>query len=403
MKKIVLAYSGGLDTTVILHWLKSEGFEVIALCLDLGQAEPDFDALREKALKTGAIEAMVLDVKKEFVENYVWPCLFMNACYEGNYLLGTAMARPLVAQKQIEIAEKFGANYIAHGATGKGNDQARFEIGCLSLKPDINVISPWKIPEFYNKYPGRSELLAYAKQHSLPVKATVQSPWSSDDNLFHISFEAGILEDPWVKPPPEMFEKSLSPQDAPDKVVEIKITFEAGIPVALNDKKIGAVQLMQELNEIAGRCGVGRVDLVESRFVGMKSRGVYETPAGTVLQHAHRQIESITLTGDVISLKDSLLSRFSELVYNGFWFSPQMELLLGLARSSQEQVYGEVKLELYKGNIICTGRRSENSLYNFDLASMEKDQGHYSPLDAKGFIKLNALPFIVHQQRKKNK
>ncbi len=400
-EKVVLAYSGGLDTSVIVRWLVEEGYEVIALCLDLGQKVEDLDEIKEKGLQAGATKVVVKDVAEEFTRDYILPSIQMNAVYEGTYLLGTSIARPLIVKHQIECAKENGATAVAHGATGKGNDQVRFEIGYYSLNPDINVIAPWKIKKFYQAYPGRKELIEYAQKHDIPVKATKSQPWSSDENLMHISFEAGMLEDPWVKPLPEMFELSKSPEDAPDEVTEIIIEFEDGVPVSLNNEKLTPAVLLKKLNEVAGENGVGRIDIVESRYVGMKSRGVYETPGGTVLLQAHRAIESITLTRDVIDLKDSLMPRFASEVYNGYWFSPQMDLLLNLVRESQDSVTGTVRVELYKGNVMITGRKSPVSLYDADIASMEKDEGNYNVEDANGFIRLNSLPLKVLKRARK--
>lgn len=402
-EKVVLAYSGGLDTSVLVRWLVEEGYEVIALCLDLGQEVESLDEIRDKAKKAGASEVIIDNVREEFVSDYVLPSIQMNAKYEGVYLLGTSLARPLIAKKQIECARKYGAIAVAHGATGKGNDQVRFEMGYYCLEPDIKVIAPWKIKKFYEQYPGRAELIAYAEKHGIPVKATKDQPWSSDENLMHISFEAGMLEDPWTKPLPEMFELSVSPQDAPDEVSEIQIDFENGIPVRLNDEQLSPATMLARLNHLAGKNGIGRVDMVESRFVGMKSRGVYETPGGTILLDAHRAVESITLTRDVIELKDSLMPRFAQLAYNGFWFTPQMDLILPLIRQSQSGVTGTVRIELYKGNVTITGRKSPYSLYDADIASMEKDQGRYNVEDANGFIRLHALPMQIYQTVKQSR
>lgn len=401
-EKVVLAYSGGLDTSVIVRWLVEEGYEVIALCLDLGQKVEDLDEIKKKGLLAGASKVIIKEVAEEFAREYILPSIQMNAVYEGTYLLGTSIARPLIAKHQIECAKENGATVVAHGATGKGNDQVRFEIGYYSLNPDIKVIAPWKIKKFYQAYPGRKELIEYAKKHDIPVKATKSQPWSSDENLMHISFEAGMLEDPWVKPLPEMFELSKSPQDAPNEVTEILIEFEDGVPVSLNNEKFTPAELIKKLNKVAGENGVGRIDIVESRYVGMKSRGVYETPGGTVLLQAHRAIESITLTRDVINLKDSLMPRFACDVYNGYWFSPQMNLMLNLIRESQQGVTGTVRLELYKGNVMITGRKSPVSLYDADIASMEKDQGNYNVEDANGFIRLNSLPLKIYKRARKN-
>ena len=397
-EKLVLAYSGGLDTSVLVHWLTSEGYDVIALCLDLGQQVEDLEAIRDKGHKAGAVEVLLENVQEEFVRDFVVPAIQWNAIYEGTYLLGTSLARPLIAKKQIEVAQQYGASAVGHGATGKGNDQVRFELSYYSLQPDIRVVAPWKIPEFFKRYPGRTELLAYAKENGIPVKATAQQPWSSDENLMHISFESGMLEDPWHAPLSEMFELSKSPQDAPDQSREILIDFEQGIPVSVDGERLSPADLLARLNQIGGENGIGRVDMVESRFVGMKSRGVYETPGGTILHVAHRAVESLTLDRNVINLKDSLMPRFAQLAYNGFWFCPEMELLLSLGKQSQGRVSGTVRLELYKGNCMGTGRKSLLSLYDEDIATMEKDQGAYNPQDADGFIRLHALPLQIQRR-----
>ena len=397
-EKVVLAYSGGLDTSVIVHWLTSQGYDVIGLCLDLGQKVENLDEIRQKGLKAGAVEVLIEDVRKEFVEEYVLRAIEWNAVYEGTYLLGTSLARPLIAKKQIEAAERFGASTVSHGATGKGNDQVRFELGYYALKPDIKIIAPWKVPEFYQRYPGRAQLIEYAQQNGIPVKATTEQPWSTDENLMHISFESGMLEDPWQEPREEMFELSQSPKNAPDQEQTLTIDFEEGTPRTLDGQDYEPVDLLTQLNEIGGRNGIGRIDLVESRFVGMKSRGVYETPGGTILNIAHRAMESLTLDRGVINLKDSLMPRFSQLVYNGFWFSPEMEILLEMGRSTQKRVSGTVRLKLYRGNCMVTGRKSENSLYDEDIATMEADEGNYDPRDSNGFIRLNALPLRIHRR-----
>ena len=397
-EKVVLAYSGGLDTSVIVHWLASQGYDVIALCLDLGQKVESLDEIRQKGLKAGAVDVLIEDVRKEFVEDYVFRAIEWNAVYEGTYLLGTSLARPLISKKQIEAAERFGASTVSHGATGKGNDQVRFELGYYALNPDIKIIAPWKVPEFYQRYPGRAQLIEYAQQNGIPVKATAEQPWSTDENLMHISFESGMLEDPWQEPKEEMFELSQSPKNAPDLEQILTIDFEEGLPVRLDAQEFAPVDLLTELNEIGGRHGIGRVDLVESRFVGMKSRGVYETPGGTILNIAHRAMESLTLDRGVIHLKDSLMPRFSQLVYNGFWFSPEMEILLEMGRSTQKRVSGTVRLKLYRGNCMVTGRKSDNSLYDEDIATMEADEGNYDPRDSNGFIRLNALPLRIHRR-----
>ena len=394
-EKLVLAYSGGLDTSVLVHWLDQQGYEVIALCLDLGQKVEDIDAILEKGKKAGAAKVLVENVEEEFVKDYVLPSIHWNALYEGTYLLGTSLARPLISRKQIEVAEREGAVAVAHGATGKGNDQVRFELSYYALKPDIRVVAPWKIPEFYKKYPGRTELLAYAEKYGIPVKASKDQPWSSDENLMHISFESGMLEDPWQEPLQEMFELSLSPQAAPDEAQSVQIEFEKGNPVAVDGRNYSPAKLLTHLNELGGKHGIGRIDMVESRFVGMKNRGVYETPGGTILHIAHRAMESITLNRGVINLKDSLMPRFAQLAYDGFWFSPEMEILLNMVHNTQEPVNGTVRMELYKGNCMVTGRKSPNSLYDEDMATMEADHGAYDPKDAIGFIKLHALPLRI--------
>ena len=403
-EKLVLAYSGGLDTSVIVHWLDQQGYEVIALCLNLGQKVENFETILEKGKKAGASKVLIENVEDEFVNDYVMPSIHWNALYEGTYLLGTALARPLISKKQIEVASMEGAIAVAHGATGKGNDQVRFELSYYSLNPEIRVVAPWKIPEFFKKYPGRRELLAYAEKYKIPVKASKNQPWSSDENLMHISFESGMLEDPWQAPSEGMFELSKSPENAVDEKQEINIEFNKGNPIAVNGKEFTAAKLLDYLNNLGGRHGIGRVDMVESRFVGMKNRGVYETPGGTILHIAHRAMESITLSRGVINLKDSLMPRFAQLTYDGFWFSPEMDVLLSMVKKTQEQVNGEVRIELYKGNCIVSGRKSPNSLYDGDMATMEDDFGIYDPQDAIGFIKLNALPLRIQASLKsKNK
>ena len=394
-EKLVLAYSGGLDTSVLVHWLDQQGYEVIALCLDLGQKVEDIDAILKKGKNSGAAKVLVENVEEEFVKDYVLPSIHWNALYEGTYLLGTALARPLISKKQIEVAKREGAIAVGHGATGKGNDQVRFELSYYALKPDIRVVAPWKIPEFYQKYPGRTELLAYAEKYGIPVKATKDQPWSSDENMMHISFESGMLEDPWQEPRQEMFELSQSPQAAPDEAQTVLIEFEKGNPVAVDGQEYSPAKLLTHLNDVGGKHGIGRIDMVESRFVGMKNRGVYETPGGTILHIAHRAMESITLNRGVINLKDSLMPRFAQLTYDGFWFSPEMEILLNMVQQTQEPVNGTVRLELYKGNCMVTGRKSPNSLYDEDMATMEADNGAYDPKDAIGFIKLHALPLRI--------
>lgn len=386
MKKIVLAYSGGLDTSVAIKWLIEQyGAEVIAFCADIGQ-DDDLDLVAEKAKKTGASKVYIEDLKEEFVRDYVFPMLRANAFYESGYLLGTSIARPLIAKKQIEIAIKEGAEAVAHGATGKGNDQVRFELTYYALKPNIKVIAPWREWSF----DSRSSLIEYAEKKGIPVSATKEKPYSIDQNLFHISFEGGILEDPWREPPEDMYRMVIPPEKAPDRAVYIEIDYEQGNPVALNGERLSPDSLLRRLNKIAGENGVGRIDLVENRYVGIKSRGVYETPGGTVLQIAHRAIESITLDREVMHLRDSLVPKYSELIYYGYWFSPEREALQRFIDETQRNVTGTVRLKLYKGNCIVVGRKSPYSLYSEELATFEKDQ-IYNQKDAEGFIKINAL------------
>ncbi len=384
--KIVLAYSGGLDTSVAIKWLKEKyNAQVIAFCADIGQEE-NFNEIAEKALKTGASNVYIEDLKEEFVKDYIFPMLRANAVYETGYLMGTSIARPLIAKKQIEIAIKEKAEAVAHGATGKGNDQVRFELTYYALKPDIKVIAPWREWEF----DSRNCLIEYAKEHNIPVQATKEKPYSIDKNLFHISYEGGILEDPWREPPEDMYSMVIPPEKATDKPVYIEIDYEEGNPVALNGEKLSGAELFQKLNKIAGENGIGRVDIVENRYVGIKSRGVYETPAGTVLHIAHKAIESITMDRELMHLRDSLVPRYAELIYYGYWFSPERMALQKLIDETQKNVTGTVRLKLYKGNCIVAGRKSHCSLYSQELATFEKDQ-IYNQKDAEGFIKINAL------------
>jgi argininosuccinate synthase len=385
-KKIVLAYSGGLDTSVMLRWLRDKyQCEVICYCADVGQGE-ELDGLEAKAIKTGASKLYVEDLREEFVRDYVWTALKANAVYEGVYLLGTSLARPVIAKRQIEIAQREGADAVAHGATGKGNDQVRFELTFYALQPDIKVIAPWREWEFK----GRSDLIAYAKEHDIPVTATHEKPYSTDRNLMHISFEGGVLEDPWREPPADMFQLTRSPEEAKSEAEYVEISFEKGEPVAVNGQKLKPVALLETLNQLAGAHGIGRVDLVENRFVGMKSRGVYETPGVTILQAAHRALESITLDREVVHLRDSLGVRFAECIYYGFWFAPEFELLRKMVDETQTNVIGDVRLKLYRGNTTVVGRRSAKSLYDENIATFEADTV-YNQRDAEGFIKLNAL------------
>ncbi len=405
-QKVVLAYSGGLDTSVILHWLIKKGFDVVAFIADLGQQE-DLKAAKEKALKIGASKVYIEDAREEFVTDFIFPSIKANAVYEGRYLMGTSLARPLIAKKQIEIAKKEKADYASHGATGKGNDQVRFELTYYSLNPGIKVIAPWKDAEFLAQFKGRSDMIEYAEKNNIPIKATKSKPYSTDANLMHISYEAGILEDPTKALADENFQMTKSPKEAPDKETLIEIGFKQGIPVKVKNKNDGTVkakplELFQYLNKIAGENGIGRIDMVENRFVGIKSRGVYETPAGTVLHIAHRDIEGLTLDREVAHLKDMLMPKFAELVYYGFWYSPEMEFLMAAFNKSQEFVNGTVYLSLYKGNCTVTGRYSKDSLYNRNLSSMDA-VGGYDQKDAKGFIKLNALRLIASSLRSRNK
>lgn len=393
IKKVVLAYSGGLDTSAMLLWIKEKyGAEVVCFCADVGQGE-ELDGLEEKALKTGASKLYVEDLREEFVKEFVWTAVKANALYEGVYLLGTSLARPVIARKQIEIAQKEGADAVAHGATGKGNDQVRFELTYYALQPDIKVVAPWRHWEFK----GRADLIAYCAKHDINITATAEKPYSMDRNLMHISYEGGILEDPWSAPPEDIFLLTKSPEKASDKAEEIVLTFEKGEPVAINGEKYGAVDMLSKLNFLGGEHGIGRVDLVENRFVGMKSRGVYETPGVTILQAAHRALESITMDREVMHLRDSLGVKFAESVYYGFWFAPEFEILRSMVDQTQETVSGDVRLKLYKGNVTITGRKSPYSLYKERVVTFEDDAGAYNQLDAEGFIRLQSLRLRLRQ------
>ena len=393
MSKVVLAYSGGLDTSVILKWLQKEkGLEVVAYIADVGQAE-EVEEAAEKAKRTGAAAVYVEDLKEEFVRDFVFPALAANAVYEGSYLLGTALARPLIAKRHVEIARKEKAEFVSHGATGKGNDQCRFEITYQTLEPSLQIIAPWREWDFK----GRSDLIAYAKAHGIPVPVTAAKPYSMDRNLLHISFEGGILEDPWREPDPEMYVLSVSPEKAPDRPTYLEIEFERGAPTAVNGKRLSPAALLGELNRLGGENGVGRIDIVENRFTGMKDRGVYETPGGTVLHAAHRALESITLDREVMHFKDGLITRYADGVYNGFWFAPEMELLRRTVEATQENVNGCVRLKLYKGNCSIVGRKSPTTLYSPGMVSFEK-AGGYRQSDATGFIRLNALRLRIKAQ-----
>ena len=386
MKKVVLAYSGGLDTSVILTWLKETyDVEVVAYTADVGQGE-EVEAAKEKAMATGAIEAIAEDLTSEFVADYVFPALRANAIYEGHYLLGTSLARPVISKGLVRAAEQTGADAIAHGATGKGNDQVRFEISAYALKPDIKVIAPWR--EWDLK--GRADCIAYAEARGISVPVTKEKPYSMDANLLHISYEGGVLEDPWVGPPKGMFNMTVDPEDAPDMAEMVTIGYESGDPVSVNGEVLAPAPLLAKLNQIAGAHGIGRVDIVENRFVGMKSRGVYETPGGTVLHHAHRAIESLTLDREVMHLRDELIPKYAEMVYNGFWFSPEREALQAFIDATQTRVSGEARLKLYKGGVYLEGRRSDQGLYDQATVTFEEDDV-YDQADAGGFIRLNSL------------
>lgn len=386
VEKIVLAYSGGLDTSVILAWLKERyGCPVVAYAADLGQGD-DLGEVREKALATGAEEAVVEDLKEEFVRDYVWPALRADAVYESGYLLGTSLARPLIALRQVEAARKTGADALSHGATGKGNDQVRFEMAYTALAPDLEVIAPWRIWDFK----GREDLIGFAREKGIPVPVTKEKPYSSDANLLHISFEGGILEDPWTEPPEDMFVMTASPEAAPDKPEYVEIEFRDGDPVAVDGEGLSPAGLLARVNELGGRHGIGRVDIVENRYVGMKSRGVYETPGGTILRIAHQAMESLTMDREVMHIRDGLIPRYAECVYYGYWFGPEMRMLQALMDEAQKDVTGVVRLKLYKGNCMVVGRRSQRSLYDTDYVTFEEDEV-YNQEDAGGFIRLNAL------------
>ncbi len=396
VKKVVLAYSGGLDTSVILKWLQETyGCEVIAFCADLGQGE-DLKAIKAKAKALGVNRVYVEDLRETFVKDYIFPMLRGNAVYEGSYLLGTSIARPLIARRQIEIAKKEGAEAVSHGATGKGNDQVRFEVTYLALDPTIRIIAPWREWSFR----ARRELIDYAQRHGIPVTATKSKPYSMDHNLFHVSYEGGILEDPWESPPEEIFQMTISPERAPDKPREVEIDYEQGNPVAVDGKRMTPASLLAHLNKVGGEHGVGRVDLVENRYVGMKSRGVYETPGGTILHVAHRGLESLTIDREVLHLRDSLIPRYAELIYYGYWFTPEREMLQKAIDEAQQDVTGTVRVKLYKGSCTLAGRKSPRSLYRLDMATFEEDEV-YRQRDAEGFIRLNALRLAIRAQRRK--
>jgi len=398
-KKVVLAYSGGLDTSVILVWLKEEGYEVIAYVADVGQKE-DFQTIKEKALIAGASKVYVEDLKEEFVTEYIFPAFKANCLYEGKYLLGTAIARPLIAKRQIEIAEKENAGYVSHGATGKGNDQVRFELAYYALKPDIKVVSPWKDAKFLKQFKGRQDMLDFTEKFGISVKATRDKSYSEDENLLHISHEAGILEDPALEAEELIYTMTKAPENAPDKPTRIKIAFKDGIPIRVENLEDGTVrekplELFMYLNDLGSENGIGRVDLVENRSVGIKSRGIYETPGGTILYHAHIDIEGVAMDREVMRLRDTLSAKLSELIYNGFWFSPEMDFLMAAINKSQEVIDGDVYLKLYKGNVFAYARKSPSSLYDQDLSSMDIEGG-FDQKDSQGFIKIQAVRLMAH-------
>ncbi|MFO7988963.1 MAG: argininosuccinate synthase [Thermodesulfobacteriota bacterium] len=400
-KKVVLAYSGGLDTSVILKWLLEQGYEVFAYMANIGQQE-DFEAARQKALTIGASDVFIEDMRKEFVTDYIFPVFKANAMYEGRYLLGTAIARPLIAKKQIEIANSVGAAYVSHGATGKGNDQVRFELSYYALNPKIKIISPWKNKDFLAAFKGRTDLLAYAEKYAIPTKQTASKPYSEDDNLLHISHEAGILEDPAHECDESIYSHTTAPENAPDTPDRIRIRFRDGIPVEVENLSDGALktdplELFEYLNRLGSEHGIGRLDMVENRFVGIKSRGVYETPGGTILHAAHKDIEGVAMDREVMRLRDMLAAKLGELVYNGFWFSPEMEFIMAAMDKSQELIDGDVFLKLYKGTAYPVARTSPSSLYNQDLSSMDIEGG-YNQEDAEGFIRINAIRLMAHRR-----
>jgi argininosuccinate synthase len=397
--KIVLAYSGGLDTSVILRWLKENyQAEIIAFCADIGQEE-ELTGLKKKALRTGASKCYIDNLQEEFARDFIFPMIQAGAIYENQYFLGTSIARPLIAKRMVEIAQKEKADAIAHGATGKGNDQVRFELTAAALAPELQVMAPWREERFRKQFPGRAEMIAFAKQNKIPVEASVEKPYSTDRNLLHISFESGVLEDPWFdassKKMRGMYKLSVAPEDAPNEPEHVDLAFEKGNCVAVNGKKLAPLGVMKTLNKLGGKHGIGRVDIVENRFVGMKGRGVYETPGGAILHFAHRQMETLTMDREVMHLRDSLIPKYSSLVYNGFWFSPEREALQALVTETQRDVTGLVRLKLYKGNIIVAGRKSPKSLYDPKIATMEGERSTYDQGDATGFIRLNALRLKV--------
>ncbi len=399
-RKVVLAYSGGLDTACILKVLEQQGDEVIAYVADVGQKE-DFDDVAERALRTGASKVFVEDLREDFVREFIFPAIAGNAVYENRYLLGTALARPVIARRQVEIALREGAGAVAHGATGKGNDQVRFELAFAALAPQLQVIAPWKDPEFLARFQGRPDLLAFAREHDIPVEATAEKPYSSDENLMHRSYEAGILEDPETAPPADMFKLTRSVMEAPDEPVRLAIEFKDAMPVRVENLDDGIIHsdpvaLFNYLNEVGGLHGIGRIDMVENRFVGIKSRGIYETPGGTVLHHALRDLEGVAMDREVLRLRDMLSPRFAEIIYNGFWFSPEMDFIQAAFRQSEQLIDGRVRVDLFKGNVIPQGRTSSSLLYNQELSSMDR-AGGYDQSDAWGFIRISSLRLRAHK------
>lgn len=407
--KVVLAYSGGLDTSIILKWLVNKGFEVICYCANVGQQGENYDKVREKALALGAKKVYIEDLREDFVVNSIFEAVKANAIYESRYLLGTSLARPIIAKKQVEIAQAEGAKFLAHGATGKGNDQVRFELCAQALDAKLKTIAPWRDAEFIEKFKGRPDLIQYAHEQNIPIDATPKAPYSVDENLYHTSYEAGMLEDPMTAPMASMFKMTVDPKDAPNESEKIQIRFAKGVPVGVTNLTTGAAEitgaldLFLELNKLAGKHGIGRIDIVENRFVGIKSRGVYETPGGTILREAHLDLEGLCLDREVVKVRDTLSAKFAEFAYNGFWFAPEMEFVRNAIDFSQQNVTGYVHLELYKGNVTVVGRHSDFALYSADLASMDQEGGgadfDYNPADAQGFIRINATRLKAWNRR----
>ena len=397
-EKVVLAYSGGLDTSVIVRWLVEKGYDVICYCANVGQDEK-YDDLEAKALNAGASKCFIANLSEEFTKDFVFPAIAWNAEYENRYLLGTSLARPVIAKGLVDIAKQEGAKIIAHGATGKGNDQVRFELTAYALLPGVEIIAPWRDPEFNSVIKGRAEAIDYANQHGIPIPVSKDEPWSSDENLLHISYEAGELEDPAARPRDSMHKLTNPVREVPDQTTTMTVDFVKGVPTAINGVEMSPGELLKEANRLGKENGIGRIDIVESRFVGMKSRGVYETPGGTILLDAHRDLEAMCVSRDLLNLKNTLAVRFSQMAYNGFWYCEEMDALNAFLESSQKHVTGRVHLELYKGNVIVVGRESEHTLYDEDIASMEDDGGAYDQTDATGFIRLQALPLRVAARR----